>query len=82
MTSFDEVVILLHKYESNSKHTFFTLQVIFGCLLRIVSWDKRLILKEHLTIVQSFKLYLSVAMLKLSVSSQSIYDHFTSLLVS
>jgi len=49
MTSFDEVVILLHKYDSNSEHTFFTLQVIFGCLLKIVSCDKRLILKEHLT---------------------------------
>jgi len=49
MTSFDEVVIMLHKFNSNSEHTFFTLQVIFGCLLKIVSCDKRLILKEHLT---------------------------------
>ena len=49
MTSFDEVVILLHKLDPNSEHTFFTLHVIFGCLLKIVSCDKRLILKEHLT---------------------------------
>ena len=49
MTSFDEVVIMLHKFDSNSEHTFFTLQVIFSFLLKIVSCDKRLILKEHLT---------------------------------
>ena len=49
MTSFDEVVIMLHKFDSNSEHTFFTLQVIFGFLLKIVSCDKRFILKEHLT---------------------------------
>ena len=49
MTSFDEGVIMLHKFDSNSEHTFFTLQVIFGFFLKIVSCDKRLILKEHLT---------------------------------
>ena len=49
MTSFDEVVIMLHKFDSNSEHTFFTLQLIFGFLLKIVSCDKRLILKEHHT---------------------------------
>ena len=48
MTSFDEVVIMLHNFDSNSEHTFFTLQIIFGVLLKIVSCDKRLILKEHL----------------------------------
>ena len=51
MTSFDEVVIMLHKFDSNSEHTFFTLQMIFGFLLKIVSCDKRLILKEHHTIM-------------------------------
>ena len=40
---------MLHKFDSNSEHTFFTRQVIFGFLLKIVSCDKRLILKEHLT---------------------------------
>ena len=58
MTSFDEVVIMLYKFDSNSEHTFFTLQVIFGFLLKIVSCDKRLILKEHLTYDSNlFKLY-------------------------
>src|SRR6218665_2324715 len=49
ITSFDEVVIMLHKFDSNSEHTSFTRQVIFGFLLKIVSCDKRPILKEHLT---------------------------------
>src|SRR6218665_1213681 len=49
ITSFDEVVIMLHKFDSNSEHTFFILWTIFGFLLKIVSCDKRLILKEHLT---------------------------------
>jgi len=40
---------MLHKFDSNSEHTFFTLQLIFGFLLKIVSCDKRLILKEHHT---------------------------------
>src|SRR6218665_2432707 len=51
MTSFDEVVIMLHKFYSNSEHTFFTLRLIFGFLLKFVSCDKRLILKERLTII-------------------------------
>ena len=37
MTSFDEVVIMLHKFDSNSEHTFFTLHIISGFLLKIVS---------------------------------------------
>src|SRR6218665_1665652 len=49
MTSFDEVVIMLHKFDSNSEHTFFTLKLIFGFLFKIVSCNKRLILKEHHT---------------------------------
>src|SRR6218665_1318180 len=48
-TSFDEVVIMLHKFDSNSEQTFLTLPVIFGYFLKIVHCDKRLILKEHLT---------------------------------
>src|SRR6218665_1653283 len=49
MTSFDEVVIMLHTFDSNSEHTLFTLYLIFGFLLEIVSCDKCLIMKEHLT---------------------------------
>src|SRR6218665_849118 len=59
MTSFDEVVIMLHKFDSNSEHTFFYPQVIFGSLLKIVSCDNRLIIKEHL-LLDSKHLYLVV----------------------
>jgi len=60
MTSFDKVVIMLHKFDSNSEHTFFTLHLIFGFLLKIVSCDKRLIMKEHLTysvIIEKYGLF-------------------------
>ena len=42
---------MLHKFDSKSEHTIFTLHIIFGFLLKIVSCDKRLILKEHLTYI-------------------------------
>jgi len=48
MTSFDKVMIVVHKSNSNSEHTFFTLQVILGHFLKTVSCDMHLILTEHL----------------------------------
>ena len=61
-TSFDKVAIMLHNFDSNSEHTIFTLQVIFGRLLKILSCDKRLILKEHLTVCLSIYLRLYVCL--------------------
>jgi len=49
MASFNEAMITLPKFISNSEHIFFTLQDIFGRILKIVSFDMRLILPEHLT---------------------------------
>jgi len=31
---FDDVMIMLHKFDSNSKHSILTLQVIFGHFLK------------------------------------------------
>jgi len=33
MTSIDKEIIMLHKFDTNSEHTFFTLQVIFAHFL-------------------------------------------------
>lgn len=49
ITFWDEVMIVLHKFDSDSELIFFTLQVIFGHFLHIVSCDICLVLAEHLT---------------------------------
>jgi len=54
MTSFNEVEIMLHKFDSNSEHTFLYPAGHFRLLLKIVSCDKHLMLKEHLTITCKF----------------------------
>jgi len=30
MTSFDKILLMSHKFDSNSEHIIFTLQVIYG----------------------------------------------------
>ena len=45
-------MIMLHKFDSNSGHTFFTLQILFPSFLEIVSCDISLVMTEHLTYAQ------------------------------
>src|SRR6218665_2000743 len=45
----DEVIIMLHDSNSNSKYTILTLQVIFDHFLRILFCDMHLVLIKHLT---------------------------------